>query len=341
MHKLKKNNAAILILALWAMGFLTVLVVQIGFGSRQKITLLQRLEERAQLQSIAEAGVKKTTAYIAKELQKASYGYDGRSKQIRHNNPDIFKATPLGGGQFTVFYQDWNEMTRGIQRRPGVMDEERKLNVNIVDQETLKRLFQLVLDMHQDEARDMAQAFVDWREVGEGSAEGFYSDSYYANLKEPYPMKNDFFELPSELLLIKGMTQERYDQLLPFLTVYGDGLININTVSKPVLMALGLDEGVANKIMAVRRGPDAVEGTNDDHIFERTYDIAAEVQRHYKLKPNEIAQIDYLNIQSLLATTSFFYSFVSLAEMPETGAQRRVFCVFDLTTNGIKYWHEK
>ena len=39
--------------------------------------------------------------------------------------------------------------------------------------------------------------------------------------------------------LVKGMTQQRYDKLINYVTIYGDGAVNINTASKDVLDGLG------------------------------------------------------------------------------------------------------
>ena len=45
MNRLNRHGA-ILILVLWAIGFLSVLALQMGMNIRQKMTLVQRLEER-------------------------------------------------------------------------------------------------------------------------------------------------------------------------------------------------------------------------------------------------------------------------------------------------------
>jgi len=54
----------------------------------------------------------------------------------------------------------------------------------------------------------------------------------------------------NEVFLAEGMTAERFKD---YVTIYGVGKININTASKPVLIALGLDEELADIILRFRK----------------------------------------------------------------------------------------
>ena len=44
------------------------------------------------------------------------------------------------------------------------------------------------------------------------------------------------------MYLIRGITAEIFKKLKPYITIYGDGQININTAGKEVLTALGLND---------------------------------------------------------------------------------------------------
>jgi len=57
----------------------------------------------------------------------------------------------------------------------------------------------------------------------------------------------------NELFLVEGMTREKFKLIKDMVTVYGNGKININTVSKPVLISLGLDEELADIIINFRK----------------------------------------------------------------------------------------
>ena len=57
----------------------------------------------------------------------------------------------------------------------------------------------------------------------------------------------------NEVLLIEGLTVDKLKLFKDMVTVYGEGKVNINTASKPVLVCLGLDEELADKILSFRK----------------------------------------------------------------------------------------
>lgn len=61
------------------------------------------------------------------------------------------------------------------------------------------------------------------------------------------------FSSINELFLVEGMTKEKFLKFKDLVTVYGTGKININTVSKPVLLALGLDEEMVDQIVRLQK----------------------------------------------------------------------------------------
>jgi hypothetical protein len=187
----------------------------------------------------------------------------------------------------------------------------------------------------------IAEAIYDWRQSGDSELKGFFSDDYYSNLQFPYPKKSQPFELPDELMLVKGIDRAMYDTLRSYLTVYGDGPVNINTASKPVLMALGLDDVTADKLLKARRGNDGEDNTFDDHVFYRTFDIASEVAAFQKLEPPEVRAIDQLNLKGLVTTNSFFYTIQSDSFWGRSNDNKKITCVVNAKQNRIVYWKEK
>ena len=86
------------------------------------------------------------------------------------------------------------------------------------------------------------------------------------------------------------------------------GLVNINTASKEVLMALGLQEALVDKILSVRRGRDGLDATADDYVFLKTFEIAADVNALIPLLPIEMRSIDALNMKGLLGVNSYYFT---------------------------------
>ena len=332
----------VLILTLWALGFLTVLALAVGFGSRQKIALLERLEDRSRDHLVAEAGAKKAIALLVDDLENNQFKLTAPAKARRHNAPAEFKNYPVGDLAYSVTYETDDEKTGTLVEHYGLADEQSKLNLNTIDLETLARLLSDVLRLTTDDARRQAESIIDWRDFGKHEAEGFFSDDYYKNLEFPYDMKEHPFERIDELLLVKGMDGEKFVKLIPYVSVWGSGRVNINTASQKVLSALGLEPAVIEKILKVRQGPDGIDSTADDHIFLRTFDIASDVKAVISLDDREARQIDALNAKSLFSTDSLVYSVRSRAFRSDgmLGGSE-VAAVFDAGANKIIYWYEK
>ncbi len=338
---MKNEKASILILTLWTLAFLSIFAVLIGFHVRQRIDLLIRLEDRSRLRFVVEAGVKKAIVALKKDLQINGAKYSTYGKISRHNNNELFRHIRIGQEMCNVSYPFYEGNPTTSVTRYGFIDEESKININTANRIVLERLFQHVLSTQKDEARDMADAIIEWREFGKTQLEGFYSSDYYANLQYPYEAKSAVFEIIDELALVKGFNNDLSNRLKPFITIYGDGKININTATKTVLIALGLEGYVADKVLLVRRGYDGIEATVDDYIFRKIFDITSEVKSFIELKEEEMRQIDQLNTSGQIKANSFYYGIQSHAQLEGKNNRLSAVCIYNTKENRIEYWQEK
>jgi type II secretory pathway component PulK len=85
------------------------------------------------------------------------------------------------------------------------------------------------------------------------------SFSHYDAIKEG----EGEYNLLSELRLIRGMTDEVYDKIKDYLTVYGDNKININTAGDIVLTCLLNDKNIAQGIITYRQQKNRFEAPAD------------------------------------------------------------------------------
>ena len=327
----RRLQGFILITALWTLTFLAVLAVTLLAGVRQRIILFQRLEDRSRAQ----------LAVLLDDMENSQFRLTPQAKMRRMNNPGEFAGIKIGDLQVEVVHQAADDQPAGLSAVWGLADEQAKINLNTASADIIKRLIVEVLGWGGPEAKGLADAITDWRDYGRHEMQTFFSDDYYKSLEFPYGMKEQPFERPDELLLVKGVDRKIYEALLPFVTVYGDGRVNINTVSKKGLVALGLDEAVADKVLKARRGVDNAEATADDHIFSNTFDVASETSKAVVLEAREAHQIDVLNAKNFLTTESGIYSFVSRVLSPDGGYKRSVMCVFSAFESRIVYWYEK
>jgi general secretion pathway protein K len=66
--------------------------------------------------------------------------------------------------------------------------------------------------------------------------------------------KNDFLWSIDELKMIEGIDKENFNKIIPYVTVYGNNLVNVNTTPLPVLMSLHPDmtESLAQSMVDYR-----------------------------------------------------------------------------------------
>lgn len=302
-----------MLIALWSLCILTVFAVYLGYGVRQKIMLIGRLNSRDSLHFIADAGVKQAIAELRK---KEPSGYDALN-EAWSNNPDMFKEVSVSYGEFNVCYDYLDYPSGKPQIRYGLIDEERKINLNMSDLNTIQRLIMIVAGLDGIGAQNLAAAIVDWRDsdsalsIPLGSAE----DRYYQNLPVPYEAKDADFEVLDELLLIKGMSQELLEKLKNYITIYSNGKININTAPAEVLLALDLNNRLVDKILSFRSGKDKIEATDDDNIFSSPATVVEQLSSFSELSPEEEARLGSLVSFGKISTDSGIFMVRSKAKL--------------------------
>ncbi len=335
-----RNRGMVLIFALWVLGILTILAVSLAAGIRQKITLIGRLDERSRMNYLLQAAVKKTAGYIHLQMEDSSFEFTPTVKAHLLNNTDAltridFKYDSAGVG-YLISTGD-----KDTELRWGVVDEESKINLNKTDPMTLIALLSNALSLNEEQATKLARSLLDWRLYGESEINGFFSDDYYANLQYPYLKKNAPYENLDEILLVKGVDKATFDKIAPYVTVYGQGAVNINTASKEVLEALGISEALADKIFRFRRGKDGIEATGDDHVFTKTFEIAADINAVVALTLDETRLIDSLNAKGVLGANSYYYFIEATGKLSNKPTTRTVRAVYSSRDDKIVYWKER
>lgn len=75
--------------------------------------------------------------------------------------------------------------------------------------------------------------------------------AYYMKLNPSYKCRNAPLEAVDELLLVRGITPETLERIRNYVTVYGEGKVNINSAPKEVIESLSekMDAGLAQAII--------------------------------------------------------------------------------------------
>lgn len=322
-----QKAGSILIVVLWSLFFLTLLVVGLSRRVEADINLARHLKSNSTTRMLAKAGIVVAMRHVVND---SSPDYDALNESW-HRGDLYFKKKNLGEGDYSISSGSDSE-------EYGLTDEESKININTADTDTLKRLFELVAEISSNEASALAASVVDWRDADSLSAPDGAEESYYGFLNPPYPCKNSDFQVLEELLVVKGFTSELYEKIQGFITVYGEGRVNINTASLPVILAFGFSEELGALIVSFKDGEDGTLGTIDDGIFFTTTEIADTLDAFGSLSLEQWDQINKALSNNLITVQSNFFSGLSVSTLPYKGSYRIRF-VFNRDGEMV-YWHE-
>ena len=161
----------------------------------------------------------------------------------------------------------------GMKIMYSLTDEERRININKATTKILKNL----PEMDSDVATEI-----------------------YTSPQRPFAVKE-------EMLLIDEIGEDTYAALRDFVTIYGDGKVNVNTASEETLKALGVDRGVVSRIMEFRDGDDGEPDTEDDGVFESAGSIMSALKEATYLSLSEEQNLVSLLSKNLLGVKSNNY----------------------------------
>lgn len=338
---MNNHRGSVLVIALWTLTLLTTFAIYLGVGVRQRMLMTQRFESRHKLYLAAASGARKAiaaldTAHRKSELPLANLSW----KTFLTDNAKEFQGIGFGAVRSDVVYEIFDKTFTVNKKHYGMIDESSKININFADKNSLVRLFRMVFGWDADEAEKLADALMDWRTPGDSILKGFFSQDYYKNLPHPYAPKGRDFEILDEVLQVEGMRINVFDRLRDFITVYGDGAVNVNTASFAVLYALGFSEDVADHIIEKRVGLDGIAGTNDDCLFSSTEEFASLMGSSSALTAHDALFAQELQGSQKLTVASSFYTIKALGYTMDKKQHASIRCVYDVSAHSIVYWQE-
>jgi len=245
---IKGERGVALVLALAVIALLVSLVVDFSYTMMVDLTLAANLRDGQKAFYAARSGVE-----LAKDLlQEDDPAFDALDEDwaLLPEHPGFLAADDEG--KFKVTIED--EAAKIPINKLITGDKEKK--VDLVVRAQLERLFELLeLDP------ELIDPIIDWLDPDNNPAPFGAEDAYYQGLASPYPCKNGPLDALEELLLVKGMTKEilygteEKKGLIPYLTLYSDGKVNINTASVEVLASLSdkIDNVTAQAIIDYRQ----------------------------------------------------------------------------------------
>ena len=274
----KDEKGIALILTITLIGLIVILTLQFGKSIRTGLYETAGFADGIKLEAIAKSGFNCALAVLYKDDSNGDSLQDDWASLGEYSSysANLFD----NGGRFETTVTDL----------AGKIQLNRLFNQNgdyiLKQKEMLKRLLGMTaFNLESDNIEEILDAIKDWVDkdnevTGFGGAE----DSYYQSLDRPYSCRNAPFESVDELLLVKGITPKLFygtDEvpgISAYLTVQGDGKININTADPMVIESLSddLDSTMVEEIVAYRNDekndlskPDwykSAIGTNENYI---------------------------------------------------------------------------
>jgi general secretion pathway protein K len=251
--KIRKNKdrGFVLIAVLLIISVLVTIILEFNYESRMKLHLSDNFHNASKALNYAEAGISITMAGLKQNKNILS---DERFIPLFSGQVQV----PIENGHCTIL----------------VNDESGKINVNALktseDEIVRHRVGQMLklidlLNYQFQERSPISYSLIPFIKRENEGAES----SYYRDLIDPYKCKNAPFETLNELLLVKGMTPiifhgraadktqniEPVDGIRQYLTIYGDGKININEASPRVILSLSekMSSPLAQSIVEQRK----------------------------------------------------------------------------------------
>ncbi|MBN1276771.1 MAG: general secretion pathway protein GspK [Deltaproteobacteria bacterium] len=255
---LSDNRGFALILTVLIISLTVALTLKFNKSMRSDLESAVSLRDGIATGCIAESGFNCAVAVLSEDASKNSYDSLNESwalsKTFSHNSSFMFEE-----GRFIVEILDLSGMIQINQ----LIDKDG--NYSTGQKELLTRFLkseQFGLD--PEEVDDIVDAIKDWIDP-DNEITGFGAeDSYYQAMEKPYSCGNAHFLCLEDLLYVRGITgglyygTEEKPGISYYMTVHGDGKININTADPLILKCLSeeIDREMVEKMVEYRRDED-------------------------------------------------------------------------------------
>lgn len=228
----------VLVIVMGLLAALLLMGLSLGAAGRTDLAQGQRFQEETSAEFLARAGITWAQHYLQAVNQRQAWW-----QASWQNDQDMFANRRLASGTFDLTYQDQQGVTHY-----GLQDEEARLNLMRAPAELLGAL----------------------PGIGTSTAVAIVAQRQQQSLAIP------------EELVHRGLVsadlfygQDPQEGLALYVTVWGNGKINVNTASGRVLAVVpGMTTAIVESIIRYRLGNDQQPGTPDDQYFSSLSDLA-------------------------------------------------------------------
>lgn len=231
--------------ALWILVLVGALGAAFFTAARSQRRAVANGVESARARWAARAGFARATAALDRQL-----GEPGAAGSLRTAGDSIVRAVPLE--------------LNGVPVEAALLDSRARVHLNRAGRSDLVELF-TALGIGRARSQRLAAALLDWRDPDARPRPGGAEARDYAALGRPARPRDGPLPSVEELQRIRGFGRGLYRRLLPYVTVVGDGRVNVNSAPPPVLAVLpALDLTAARTVVRAR----------SEETFENAHQVA-------------------------------------------------------------------
>ena len=256
MKRLNSNqNGIALMIVLWVLVLLIALATEFAFSMKMEVNTTRNYKEDTESYYLAKAGINLALAELIKNVRFHSiheeYGW------IMGSLAPAPEANPAPGietvpqeeatQEFDIVNRTDIELENGTITYT-IRDENGKISINSASKDSLNKLLAYSGVEKKVDQDTISDSILDWIDTNETHRLNGAEDDYYRKQNPPYFAKNGKIETLSELLKIRGITEEilygspeedgEYKGIAQFLTVYTFSSINPNTATEEILSIL-------------------------------------------------------------------------------------------------------
>ena len=239
---MKNRRGIAMLAALWLVVGITVVAVEFSLVGRERRQVGIAAVDRTRASAGALGAFAMTRAQLEAALRAGPQSTAGAIGGARAADPWLGVDSIYSGSMLV------DSMRVDVQ----AIDLGTRLNVNALSESELRTLFSNLLNDFVL-ADQLAQAISDWRDPDDISrARGGERDAYIKAKLLRVPMNQNFRDV-EELLDVKGITQDIYAVVSPYLTTLGAAQVNLNSAPVPVLRVLpGMTDEIVSRILSIR-----------------------------------------------------------------------------------------
>jgi general secretion pathway protein K len=223
-------------LVLWVIIVLGAVAVGVVSASRAQTDLVDTVRSRTVARYAAESGVAAAAAFL-KEMYGAAETAEEQARVFADFQSEIesWGVRPLGTARYQV----------------AVLDLNSRIDLNNSDADLLFGLFRQFVG--ESKATALLDALEDWKDEDDEPLPNGAEAADYARAGSPYRPTNRPLMRLDELAWIQGFDSIA-EVLAPYVTVWGDGRVNVNTGDAHVLAAVPeIGEVGAEALISSRR----------------------------------------------------------------------------------------